>query len=38
MDGSVDFNREWDDYENGFGETSGEFWAGNSFQLINGKY
>ncbi|KAK2139347.1 hypothetical protein LSH36_1849g00001 [Paralvinella palmiformis] len=29
MDGSVDFNREWEDYKNSFGSSDGEFWAGN---------
>ena len=27
-DGSVDFNRTWVEYENGFGELTGEFWYG----------
>lgn len=28
-DGTVDFNRNWDEYSHGFGSASGEFWIGN---------
>ena len=28
QDGSVDFNRGWVDYEDGFGSLTGEFWYG----------
>jgi len=28
QDGSVDFNRDWEDYEDGFGSLTGEFWYG----------
>ncbi|KAK2142999.1 hypothetical protein LSH36_888g00002, partial [Paralvinella palmiformis] len=29
MDGSVEFDREWNDYKFGFGSLTGEFWSGN---------
>ena len=30
-DGSVDFNREWNDYERGFGDVEGDYWLGLTF-------
>ncbi|XP_071150431.1 fibrinogen-like protein 1 [Mytilus edulis] len=31
QDGSTNFYRGWDDYKNGFGEPTGEFWLGNEY-------
>ncbi|XP_059144733.1 ficolin-1-like [Physella acuta] len=30
MNGKVDFLRSWDEYKNGFGDFSGDFWVGNN--------
>ena len=31
FDGSVDFNRDWNSYRDGFGDVKGEHWVGNEF-------
>ncbi|CAC5373478.1 Fibrinogen-like protein A,Ryncolin-4,Angiopoietin-related protein 7,Angiopoietin-related protein 1,Ficolin-1-B,Techylectin-5A,Ficolin-2,Ryncolin-1,Tenascin-R,Fibrinogen-like protein 1,Fibrinogen C domain-containing protein 1-A,Tenascin-N,Ryncolin-3,Tenascin,Fibroleukin,Fibrinogen C domain-containing protein 1,Ryncolin-2,Techylectin-5B,Angiopoietin-2,Angiopoietin-related protein 2,Microfibril-associated glycoprotein 4,Ficolin-1,Fibrinogen C domain-containing protein 1-B [Mytilus coruscus] len=31
LDGSVDFEKTWADYENGFGNLNGEYWFGNKY-------
>jgi len=28
QDGSLDFNKNWTEYEDGFGKLTGEFWYG----------
>lgn len=41
FDGSVNFDRDWDEYKNGFGNLTGEFWLGNEkvhYISIQGTY
>ncbi|KAJ8950648.1 hypothetical protein NQ318_010848 [Aromia moschata] len=39
-DGSIDFNRDWNEYSNGFGSATGEHWLGKQINIkdIFGKY
>ena len=37
LDGSVDFYRGWDDYVEGFGNLSGEYWIGKLLSCTIGK-
>lgn len=32
IDGSVDFNRSWQTYKEGFGQTDGEYWLGKKYK------
>jgi len=34
FDGSVDFYRNFSDYENGFGDVAGEFWMGKTYRIL----
>jgi len=34
FDGSVSFNRDWNDFRNGFGDADNEYWLGNEFVHI----
>ncbi|CAG2192651.1 unnamed protein product [Mytilus edulis] len=36
LDGSVNFQRNWKDYENGFGNIDGEYWLGDDMAYHNG--
>ncbi|CAC5362071.1 unnamed protein product [Mytilus coruscus] len=36
LDGSVNFHRQWTDYENGFGNVDGEYWLGDAMNDQNG--
>lgn len=37
FNGSVDFYRNFHDYENGFGSLGGEFWLGKTLHFMHGK-
>ena len=34
IDDSVDFNRNWKSYENGFGDITGNYWIGKYSRII----
>ncbi|KAI5091243.1 microfibril-associated glycoprotein 4-like [Silurus meridionalis] len=37
IDGNVSFYQSWNDYRDGFGDASGEYWLGDSLSYVNGR-